>query len=129
MSGADLILAKLNELAEVKAAEMVTRLDYEAKRNEILKTVLAELQALDSEYDPLFESAQNRAVELEDEIKQLTLQHGASVKGRQFQAVYSRGRISWDNPALDQYAANHPEILAYRREGEPSISLRVVKER
>jgi len=129
MSSADLILAKLDELAEVKAAETITRLDYEAKRNEILKTVLAELQALDSEYDPLFESAQNRAALLEEEVRQLTLQYGASVKGRQFQAVYNRGRITWDNAALDQYATHHPEILAHRREGEPSISLRTVKER
>lgn len=129
MSAAEMILGKLDELAEVKAAETVTRLDYEAKRNEILKAVLAELQALDSEYDPLFESAQNRAAALEEEIRQLTLQHGASVKGRQFQAVYNRGRITWDNAALDQYAAHHPEILAHRREGEPSISLRGVKER
>ncbi len=39
------IAAKLDELAEIKAAADVTRLDYEAKRAEILKPVDESLQA------------------------------------------------------------------------------------
>ncbi len=48
-SAAQRITAKLDELAEIKAATEVTRLDYEAKRAEILKAVQAELDALDVE--------------------------------------------------------------------------------
>jgi len=46
-SNAQHIATKLDELAEIKAAADVTRLDYEAKRAEILKAVQAELDALD----------------------------------------------------------------------------------
>jgi len=117
------IRAKLDELAEVRAAAEITRLDYEAKRAEILRSVQAELDALQAEYEPLLESAQARAAALEAEVKEAVLALGATVKGRAYQAVYVRGRVTWDNQKLDRYAQAHPEILPYRREGDPSVRL------
>jgi hypothetical protein len=38
-----------------------------------------------------------------------------------------KGRVSWDGKSLDGYMAAHPEISAFRKEGEPSVSLRNVK--
>lgn len=121
------IRLRLEELAEVRAAAQTTRLDYEAKRAELLRSVQAELDALDAEYQPLLESAQVRATALEAEVKEAVLTFGATVKGSAYQAVYVRGRVTWDNPKLEKYAQAHPEILSYRREGEPSVSLRAVK--
>ncbi len=120
------IRAKLDELAEVRAAAEITRLDYEAKRAEILRSVQAELDALQAEYEPLLESAQARATALEAEVKEAVLALGATVKGSTYQAVYVRGRVTWDNQKLDQYAQAHPEILSYRREGDPGVRLTVV---
>ncbi|MCS6910725.1 MAG: hypothetical protein NZM11_09195 [Anaerolineales bacterium] len=122
------IRAKLEELAEVRNAAEVTRLDYEAKRAEILRSVQAELDALQAEYEPLLESAQARAEALEAEIKKAVLEYGATVKGSAYQAVYVRGRVTWDNQKLERYAQAHPEILVWRREGEPSVALRAVKQ-
>lgn len=122
------IRAKLEELAEVRNAAEVTRLDYEAKRAEILRSVQAELDALQAEYEPLLESAQARAKALEAEIKKAVLEYGATVKGSAYQAVYVRGRVTWDNQKLERYAQEHPEILVWRREGEPSVALRTVKQ-
>lgn len=122
------IRARLDELAEVRNAAEVTRLDYEAKRAEILRSVQAELDALEAEYEPLLESARARAEALEAEVREAVLRYGATVKGSAYQAVYVQGRVTWDNQKLDRYAQEHPEILAYRREGRPSVSLRTVKE-
>ncbi len=121
------IVAKLEELAELKAAADVTRLDYEAKRAEILRAVQAELDALEDEYRPLFEAVDQRVESLEAEIRSDVLECGATVKGRRFQAVFVRGRVTWDTPGLDQYAREHPDIERYRRQGEPSVALRVAK--
>ncbi len=41
-------------------------------------------------------------------------------------AIYSKGRMSWDGKRLDGYATAHPEILAFRSEGQPSVSIREV---
>jgi hypothetical protein len=121
------IAAKLEELTELRAAAEITRLDYEAKRAEILQAVQAELEALDAEYTPLLQAAATRAAALEAEIKSDVLEAGASVKGGGLQAVYMRGRISWDTAALDDYAADHPEVQDFRRQGAPSVSLRTLK--
>jgi hypothetical protein len=123
----DSIADQLDELAEIRAAADVTRQDYETRREEILKVVRAELEALEAEYQPLLTAAQERTGALETEIKQAVLQQGASVKGRRVQAVYVRGRVSWDNARLDQYAAAHPEVREFRKEGKPSVSLRLVE--
>ena len=123
------IITKLDELSEVKSAVDVTRLDYEAKRAELLKSIQAELNALDAEYQPLIESASARIATLEEEIRNDVLQHGSSVKGSRLYAVFSHGRISWDTPSLDQYAKTHPEIASFRKEGHPSVSLRTVQVR
>lgn len=121
------IIAKLDQLSEIKAATEVTRLDYEAKRAEIMKAVEAQLDDLAAEFEPLIKSAEERAADLEVEIKRDVLTQGASIKGRRLYAVFSRGRVSWDTEALDAYALAHPEVGEFRRQGEPSVSLRVVK--
>ncbi len=121
------IIAKLDELDAIRTAADVTRVDYEAKKAEILKKVQAELDALDEEIKPLLNVSELRVAELEEEIKQAVLKHGATVKGARVQAVYYKGRISWDSESLDRYAAAHPEVMQYRKQGEPSIQLRVMK--
>lgn len=65
--------------------------------------------------------------ELEKEIKQAVLSHGASVKGAHIHAVWTPNgepRVSWDARGLDRYAAQHPDVLVFRSEGESSVSLR-----
>ena len=122
------ITDKLDELVQVQAAVELTRLDYEAKRAEILKSVQSELDALDAEYNPLLETSTSRIATLEEEIKNDVLQHGASVKGSRMYAVFNRGRVSWDTKELDHYANRHPEITAFRKQGNPSVSLRTVQD-
>jgi hypothetical protein len=122
------IVAKLDELAELKAATDLARIDYETKRTEILRVVQTELEALDAEYAPRLDAATQRMETLEAEIKSDVLRYGASVKGSRLHAVYSRGRVSWDTRALDAYALAHPEVTAFRKQGEPSVSLRLVKQ-
>jgi len=128
-STAQRIAAKLDELAEIKAATDITRLDHEAKRAEILKAVQAELDALDMEYKPLMDASSERVAALEVEIKQDVLRHGQSIKGSRLHAVFYHGRTTWDTKSLDKYAGAHPEILEFRKEGEPTIQLRAVKTR
>jgi hypothetical protein len=123
----DHITARLEELSEMQAAVEVTRLDLEAKRAEILKSVQAELDALEDEYAPLLATAEARIEALKEEIKSEVLEHGASVRGGHLQAVYSRGRVTWDTHRLEDYANEHPEVNEFRREGSPSVSLRSVR--
>jgi hypothetical protein len=118
------IAAKLNRLADLQAAVDLAKMDYEAKRTEILKQVQAELDALQAEYDPLLEAAERNVSALEAEIKNDVLLGGESVMTDVYQALYMKGRVAWDTEGIDKYALMRPEVLKYRRQGQPSVTLR-----
>src|SRR5512138_2188089 len=121
------VAGKLTRLADLRAALDLTRMDFESKRQDVLKTVQAELDALESEYQPLMDAAEDNASALESEIKNDVLLTGQSVMTDVYQAIYVRGRVSWDNDGLGHYADQHPEVLRYRKEGNPSVTLRTPK--
>ena len=124
--GREQVASKLERLTNLRDASDVTRLDYEAKRAEILKRIQSDLDALESEYRPLLEAADENIASLELEIKTDVLLHGESVQGGGYRAVYMQGRVSWDNEGITKYATAHPEILQFRKQGNPAVSLRAM---
>ena len=120
------VTEKLDRLSNLRGAAEVARLNYEAKRAEILKQIQAELDALDSEYEPVLEAAEENIAALENEIKTDVLLYGESISGGMYRASYTQGRISWDNDGMTKYAASHPDVLQFRKQGQPIVSLRVV---
>lgn len=123
------VAAKLERLSNLRAAADVTRLDYEAKRLEILKKVQAELDALDVEYIPLMDTVEENISELENEIRTDVLLHGESVSGGTYRATYTKGRVAWDSGGIEKYAERHPEVLQFRKQGQPIVVLRVISEK
>jgi hypothetical protein len=121
------ILDQLHQLSEMKAAADALRLEYEARRTEIMKPIQDELAALELEFAPLTDTLTQNITELELAVKQGVLQYGTSVKGDRLQAVFARGRVTWDTQNLDLYARAHPEVNRFRKVGTPSVSLRVVQ--
>lgn len=119
------VTEKLERLSSLRNAAEFTRLDYETKQKEILKAVQAELDALDVEYKPVLEAAQQNIATLENEIKTDVLLYGESVSGGMYRAVYTQGRVSWDNDGMSKYSALHPEVLRFRKQGQPIVTLRV----
>lgn len=120
------VAEKLSRLENLRGGADVVRLDYEAKRAEILKQIQAELDALDSEYQPILDSAEENISTLENEIKTDVLLYGESITSGSYRATYSKGRISWDNEGMEKYAASHPDVVQFRKQGQPIISLRIV---
>ncbi len=121
MDAAELI----NRWTDLQAAADLLRLDKENKRKAIITPeIQAQLDELDAEYNPTIEAAQANAEALARDIKAAVIDMGVTVKAGAAQAVYAKGRVSWDTKALDGYAAGHPEIIQFRKEGEPSVSLR-----
>ena len=64
----DHIAARLEELSEVQTAADQTRQELETRRAEILRSVQAELDALDEEFAPLLAAAEARIESLKEEI-------------------------------------------------------------
>ncbi len=122
------VVGKLQRLGDLRAAADVARMDYEARRNEVLKKVQAELEAIDVEFRPVLDAAEENASALEAEIKNDILLRGESLRGGAYQAVYLKGRVTWDSKGVDEYARSHPDLLKFRKEGQPSVTLRAVGE-
>lgn len=119
---------KLEELAERQAQLSAVMAE---KQNAIDAVMTAEMRQKLAEIDNEFASATDALSQqiesLEQQIKYDVAEFGASVKGSLLQAVYSKGRVSWDTKGLDKYANEYPAVLAYREIGKPSVSLRQVK--
>ena len=129
-------------MSEIEIKQKLDRLaEYQMERNSILlekKSLLeslytpeikARIAEIEEEFSGKVESVGEKINHLENEIKQLVIAHGTSVKGSVLQAVLSKGRASWDTKSLKEYAKviGHPEILSFYKEGEPSVSIRVLK--
>src|SRR5688572_30307356 len=119
------IADKLKRLENLKGAADVARLDYESKRAEILKQIQSQLDALDSEYQPLLEAAEENISTLENEIKTDVLLYGESVSGGMYRATFTKGRVSWDTEGIEKYASAHPDVMQFRKQGQPIVTLRV----
>jgi hypothetical protein len=120
------VAEKMERLTNLRGAADVARLNYEAKRAEILKQIQAELDVLDSEYKPVLDAAEENIAALENEIKTDVLVYGESISGGMYRASLTQGRVSWDNEGMAKYAASHPDVLQFRKQGQPIVSLRAV---
>lgn len=119
---------RLNLLYELKRDAASLALE---KQNEIDAVYTPEIKAQISEISNTFiEKTQlinNQITQIEAEIKLDILILGKSLDGNHFKAIYLKGRTSWDTAALDGYAAAYPEVLQFKHQGPPSVSIRVIQ--
>jgi hypothetical protein len=120
------VAEKLERLSNLRNAAEFTRLDYETRRKELLKAIQSDLDALEVEYRPVLERAEANIAVLENEVKTDVLLCGESISGGMYRAVYTQGRVSWDNDGMLKYAEVHPDVLRFRKQGQPSVSFRVM---
>jgi phage host-nuclease inhibitor protein Gam len=100
-----------------------------AEKSDLISTVLTpeiknKLAEIEAEFAPKVDALNTRNVALIDTVKGEILTTGQTLSGEYHQAVFTKGRVSWDTKALDGYAAAHPEITIFRKEGAPSVSIR-----
>jgi hypothetical protein len=121
----DCICQQLDQLAELRAQTDAIRLEKQALKDSILTPeLMAQLHDIDTEYADRETTAKEKEAELDMAIRKAVATYGDTVTGAHLQAVYVRGRVSWDTRALDGYAAGHPEIVQFRKFGDSSVSIR-----
>jgi hypothetical protein len=102
-----------------------------AERQELYDSLItpeikAKMVEIDAKYSPRLEHLEYKKKALEDDLKASALFHEATIKGVYHAFTFVKGRTTWDNKSLEGYAAAHPEILAFRKIGEPSVSIKKV---
>lgn len=123
-AGSDGLGAKVAQLAEVRRYSDELHARKQAERDAVLKTVQAQLEAIDRKYARELEEADQAVAELEGEVKAEVLKAGSSVRSGPVQAVYYRGSVTWDSKGLAAYAEAHPELERFRKVGAPRVVIR-----
>lgn len=122
-----MIQTKLDELSELYTQRDIATLEKQRLIDELYTAeIKAKIADIEAEFAGKTEAVSDKITLLEGEVKELVKTEGASVKGQFLHAVFTKGRVTWDSKALDGYAKAHPELTEYRKEGEPSVSLRKI---
>lgn len=115
-------LAKLREVIESFQQEQdglvdqafLNSPDLNVRRHELIRNI-----------EELSKNSADQSKELIEEV----LRVEESVKGGKLQAVFSKGRTTWDTKKLEGYALAHPELNELKRVGKPSVSVKEVKDK
>lgn len=119
------IVNTLNRLHELRTASKQTVDKMQALIDAAIPADVRQAIAdIHAEYDQIIADINTAAAVLEAEAKDAVLQHGATVKADHLMAVYTNGRVSWDDEGLNGYALAHPEITAFRKQSDPSVTIR-----
>ena len=95
---------------------------------EKLAILKREYNSKKSKFDNDTSDLQENIKALEDEIEVEVLKLQKSLKGQGIDVIYNKGRESWDGKILTGYAVAHPEILAAKKIGQPTVSFRLHKD-
>lgn len=106
--------------AELAAAEA----EYSARRRAVLAAVQDQLDAVDAEFAARLQSAHDAVAAGEAAVREVVLRVGKGVHLAGINAAYHPGRVTWDAAGMEQFAAAHPEVLAFRKVGKPWVALR-----
>lgn len=126
MTPQEKIVQKLDKLADLRGKVEKIQGKFEVDRSAAFAPVRDEVDAVESKYAPLLESANKRFEALRAEIIADVLGLEESVKGKFLHAVYVKGRVTWDSKSLDGFMAAHPEISVFRKQGNPGVTIREV---
>jgi hypothetical protein len=102
-------------LPDAKLAAICRQLDPETAER---------VQAIVREFDEREAQLTAEIAQAEVAIKSYVLETGAGAHGTYLQAIIVAPRITWDTKAMQVYSTLHPEVLAYRKVGEPSVQIR-----
>jgi uncharacterized protein YifE (UPF0438 family) len=118
------VSSRLAQLAEAKRYAAEIHVEYDNRRAAVMEQIRTQLEALDAEFGEMLREADEEVVRLEGEVKEAVRAVGESVKLEGIHAIYYRGRLTWDSRGLSRYAETHPDVLEFRRVGNPSVSIR-----
>ncbi len=121
------IIQKLDQLAEYMFQRDLIGIHKQEAIDAILTPeIKAQLADIDAEFKLQSLAVDENIDALTAEVKDRVAFDGITYKGAHLQAVFSKGRESVDMKLFKGYAAAHPEVMAFVKTGEPSVSIRKI---
>ncbi len=115
---------QLNELSAVKET-LETLLQSKQKLIEqvmppVPDEVKEKLKEIDAEFAPNERSLQQRASELDAQIRLGVVSVGHSVIGDALRGTFVKGQVKWLTDGLDAYIIDHPDLGKFRTQKPPT---------
>ena len=120
----DDIRSMLNELATLRLEREAARAEIEGRTKAIMAPIAEQLAEIGEELRRTMVNYDINIAPLEEDIKALGIEYGETVKGATLRAQFARGRVSWNTKGLTGYAVANPDVLAFRKQGAPYVSIR-----
>lgn len=118
---------KVQELLIERAKLLAAVAEKDKYRNDLRKQILSkvqdELDALDKEFDTSTLTEQANVLKAEIEKGVLELAHSVKVDNVG-QAVYNKGRVTWETKGLEGLMVAVPQLAGFRKVGDPYITFR-----
>jgi len=116
----------LEQLSELMAhADSLNLQEQTLIDGAIPEDVKAKIADIRIEFAPQREALENQILAVKEQITAAVIAEGASVTGGQMQAVFQKGRTSWDTKKLDGLMIVLPELAQARKVGEPFVQLKM----
>jgi hypothetical protein len=116
----------LNQLEDLRSLVDVINMKFDELRDSILTPEIREqLAEMEAERRTALDAAQAGIAQVEATIKADVIAAGCTFKSANLMAVYNKPRVTWDSRGLSGYAVAHPEIDAFCKVGDPSVTIRI----
>lgn len=113
--------------ADVESQRLAIQAEVDEKVRSTYDAIAQRKLDIEDEFAGKGKAADDNIKKLTQEILDAVKELGHTVKGQYKMAVYVRGRITWNTDDLERLIMNgHQELLPYRKEGQPSVTIRGV---
>jgi hypothetical protein len=121
----DPLLPTLSTLTQLQAQHRELAAQRERAIEQLLgPEVYAQYQSICLEFTSLEHTLDADIAEAEADLKGQVIRRGIGLSGQGVDVVFMPGRSTWDSKGLGHYISLHPEVAAYRRQGEPFVVIR-----
>lgn len=115
----------LEALTELYAQRDLLTIDRKRAESAAMpQEVIDAMNDIAAEYAPKEIAVAEKIAQMEEEVKLAVTSEGATVKGGALQAVFAKGRVTWETKGLDGLMIAYPDLAKFRKVGAPSVSIR-----
>ncbi len=118
------ITALFDRLEAERAAALAAQQRYTFRRLDVMAKVQPELDAIDAEMTPQLTALAERLADAEAAVKAAVLALGRTFGHGSVLVTHYRGRVTFDNKGLQQYAETNPEVNRFKKVGQPYVAVK-----
>ena len=117
----------LEALTELQAQIDLLKLDKADTLDKVIPPEIKEaIEAVNAEFDEQITAANSKFSEIEAAVKYAVCENGENAKGGAYQAVFNKGRVSWNTKQLEGLMIAFPRLAEARKQGDPYVTLKRV---